>query len=286
MERLLNEGYGEAEAIVRRQAKTFYFASRFLPQEKQKASFVVYAICRPGDVSLDTKTSPLSLAKIEAIQERIDDAYQKNIKEDCLLLAFSDTVNQYDIPKAYFDDFIKGLHMDREKNRYANFDELYTYCYRIAGVLSLMMFKIIGYSHIRAEEHAIELGVAMQLTRMLRDIKEDYLDNRIYLPEDEMKNFGVNPDHFSKNLIDKHFVDLLKFQIARARKYYEASRANIKDVTDAGSCIAINLMKNMSSEILGVIEKNGYDVFRQRADVPVISKIVVGLKTIIGKQQS
>ena len=271
--KLISEGFRRAQSITKKNAKTFYFASKFLTEEKRKAAYSIYAICRISDDSVDMpKQSPAAM-NLEGMKKKIDSAYSKNSLNDSVLLAFKDTITKYEIPKEYFNDLLEGIYMDLSKNRYDTFDELYTYCYRVAGVVGLVMLKIFGSSSDKAPQHAIDLGVAMQLTNILRDIKEDYERGRIYIPLDEMKRFNITEGDIAEERIDKNFISLLKYQIQRARTYYVDSAKGIKMITDKKGRFVVCMMKDIYSGILDAIEKNEYNVFSQRAQVNKIGKM-------------
>jgi phytoene synthase len=271
------EGFSLAEAITKKHAKTFYFASRLLTREKRLAAYAVYAICRISDDAVDNSKN----LNLSALEERIEDAYRNTELDDKLLLAFRKTVNKYAIPKQYFNELIQGLNMDLEKARYSNFIELYEYCYKVAGVVGLIMLDIFGYSDDKAKNCALSLGIAMQLTNILRDIKEDYARGRIYLPQEEKDSFGVSEKDISQEIVSEKFKLLLKFQIARAREYYRKSEAGIKMLNNLNSRIVVLLMAKMYSAILNSIENIDYNIFSSRAHLNKLGKMKILSKTLL-----
>lgn len=285
IERLKNQGLYTARTITRTQATMFYFASHFLPREKQNATYSIYAICRISDDAVDapTKKPQESLAKVRA---RIDAAYRSNTDTDGLLLLFKETIQRYAIPQHYFDELLSGMEMDLTKARYETFEELYDYCYKVAGVVGLIMLKILGHDNNDAETHAIELGIAMQLTNMLRDIKEDFQRGRIYLPQKEMERFSVTRDTITHEVVDHNFIELMKFQMRRAREFYQKSTVGIARIHDSRSRLVVHLMKNIYAAILDAIEQNHYDVFSQRASVSFPKKLSIAFTIFLkGAQQ-
>ena len=279
--RTYKKGILLAREITRKHAKTFYLASHFLSQEKKNAAYSVYAVCRISDEAVDSNNSPSKRADLDEIKYKIESAYKKTEFSDCLLAAFSNTVLKYTIPKQYFDELIKGMYMDLEKDRYDNFNELYTYCYRVAGVIGLIMLHIFGYQNEETKEYAVDLGIALQLTNILRDIKEDYERGRIYLPTDEMSSFGINEQSILHGIVDKDFISFMKFQIKRAREYYEKSSLGIKMIRDRKSRAVVLAIKEMYQGILRSIERNNFDVFTKRARVNNLKKISIGLRTLL-----
>lgn len=278
------EGFITAKAITKKFAKTFYFCSKFLPKEKQLAAYSIYSLCRISDDTVDEQGNALNPEKINEIKSKIESAYKKTALNDNLLLAFQDTVEQYCIPKKYFDELIEGMRMDLNKKTYKTFEELYTYCYRVAGVVGLMMVKILGYKNKSAEKYSVDLGIAMQLTNILRDIKEDYLRGRIYIPRDEMERFKVSEKQLYKEVVDQNLIKLLKFQIVRARSYYKLSENGINMINDLRSRFVVCAMKNIYAGILNSIENNKYDIFSRRAHVNLLGKLAITGKMLITGQ--
>ena len=214
------QGFIQAQAITRKYASTFYFASRFLAEDKRLAAYSAYAICRISDESVDSAPAVRKSDHLMMIKRNIDSVYSGAELKDILSLGFKETVNKYNIPKQYFDQLLEDMGMDLNKRRYETFDELYAYCYKVAAVVRLIMLKIFGSDNPQAEKHAVELGIAMQLTNILRDIKKDFAGERIYLPQEEMKEYGVGESNIAEEKISEDFKALLKFQINRARQYY------------------------------------------------------------------
>lgn len=278
--KLMEKGFIEAEKITRKFGETFYFASRFLPREKRYATYAIYAVCRIGDEAVDNADNTTKSEDLSSIKEDIDSVYNNTLPENCLLLAFKQSVDKYKIPKEYFDDLIDGMHMDLSKTRYENFEELYSYCYKVAGVVGLLMLKIFQEEQ-ETQEYAVNLGIAMQLTNILRDVKEDFLKGRIYLPQEEMRKFAVSESEISSEKINENFKQFLMFQICRAREYYAKSSPGIAMIRDSRSRLVILVMKNLYCAILNSIERNNYDIFSKRAQVNTTRKAAITLKTLL-----
>lgn len=270
-------GFAQAEAITRKYAKTFYFASRFLPHHKRYAAYAVYALCRITDDTVDRDPYSPDVHALRTVEHALGLVYGGGEVGDGLLLAFRQTVDRYHIPRDYFAELIRGMEMDLCKRRYETFEELYRYCYRVAGVVGLIMLRIFGYRLIEAEGHAVELGVAMQLTNIVRDVHEDFNRGRIYLPLDEMARYGVSENHLSAGKRDASFKELLRFQISRARNYYAAAAGGIGLVDDFRCRLVVSMMKELYAGILTAVEKNDYDVFNRRAHVSACGKAVRAL---------
>jgi phytoene synthase len=275
------DGFQLAQAITKKHAKTFYFASRFLRKEKRNAAYAVYVPCWLSDEAVDAGKHTRPEQILNRLKENIDSVYQNRALENTLWEAFRQTVNKYGIPQKYFTELIAGMYMDLSRSRYKNFAELYEYCYRAAGVVGLIMLEIFGYKDLRAQSYAVDLGIALQLTNILRDVKEDYLRGRIYLPEDEMKRFNVAEGDIAEGRANDNFKALLKFQIARARQYYANSKLGLEMVNDLNSRFVVSAIADNYSGILNSIEKSNYDVFSRRAHVGILGKITAIFKIIL-----
>jgi len=253
----INLGYKEAKCITKKFAKNFYFALKFLTKEKRLASYSIYAITHFAQNSINGQDLPeRRRQKLSEIKDKIDIAYRFDLPVDNFLTALRETITKYSIPKQYFDELISGLEIDIVKYRYESFEELYTYCYKTSGIIGLIMLKIFGYKTIEAAKYAIELGIAVQLTNILKDIRKDYKKGRIYLPLNEMDNFKVAQTQLSCDDLNHNLKGLLKFQIERTRNYYESSSAGLKLITDKKSRLAANIMSRMYAKILDKIERN------------------------------
>jgi 15-cis-phytoene synthase len=264
--------YDECKAYTRLHAKSFYFSSFLLPKEKRNAAYSVYTFCRYTDNLVDhSHKIPDSeiVHRFDFVYNFLDDIYSgKN--SSC---AFSDTIKKFRISKHYFIELIEGVMMDITKNRYANFMELDTYCYKVASVVGLMMSEIFGYSSSSALPYAVYLGKAMQLTNILRDVYEDYLMDRVYLPQDELKFFDYSDTEIKNKTIDSRFTDMMKFNVERNRSFYELASHGIPYLTNDGSRTTAVLMFKIYSGILKKIEKYNYDVYSSRRFVSTIGKL-------------
>ncbi len=277
-------GFKKAKKITKKFAKTFYLASHFLPKDKRYASYAVYAICRLSDESVDDLPVSEQISSLKELEQKIATAYSEDKINEYLLVAFRQTIKDYKIPKEYFDELIKGMQMDLEIKRYPDFPSLFEYCYRVAGVVGLIMLKILGPRDKAAEDHAVKLGVAMQLTNILRDIKEDFIRGRIYLPQDELLRFNLSEEQLSKGKNSDNFKNFMRFQILRCRKFYNESLQGIRLIDNQASRVVVLAMKENYSRILDSIEINGYNVFTKRAHVKKLNKILVILKILCKKK--
>jgi len=244
----------------------------------------VYAWCRRTDDIVDKpRKETLSLrSELAEWRRRLDDIWQGRAY-DAIDLALVDTVRRYpDLSIAPFEDMIKGMVMDLDQNRFETFDELYLYCYRVAGTVGLMTMPIMGTapssSYEEALEPALALGVALQLTNILRDVGEDRVRQRIYIPQEDLRAFNVSEASLLKGIKDEKYVALLKFQIERARKWYQVAAEGIPMLAEDAR-LPVRASLDMYSTILDKIEANNYDNFNKRAYTSKFEKFLLVCKS-------
>jgi len=269
----LDDAYRYCRDISKHHAKTFYLATLFLPRRQQNPIFAIYALLRTVDDLVDLAEDKLTNGQItrqeindllENWKNRLKRCYQGEIDRDPIMMAWHDTLITYPIAIELPLDLMDGVAMDIEFSKFETFDELYVYCYKVASVVGLMTSEIFGYSDRQALQHAIELGIAMQLTNILRDIGEDIDRGRIYLPMEDLKRFNYSEEEFMKKTMNGNFVELMKFQIERARSYYRSAEKGIP-MLQKESRFAVMISSENYCNILKAIEENGYDVFSRRA---------------------
>ena len=268
--------------ITRRHARTFFFASHGLPRRVRSHAYAVYGFCRWADDGVDGAPNRAEAARSLAASRRALEAAYGDGPVASGLLAFRRTVNERAIPRDLFESLLDGMEMDLDVNRYENFPALDLYCYRVAGVVGLMMTHVFGFRHPRCLPRAVALGRAMQLTNILRDVKEDWGRGRIYLPREELDRFGVTEGQIAAGKVDDNFRDLMRFQIERAHRNYDDSEAGVPDLIGASSRLTVRLMGRLYGGILGEIEAFDYDVFAARARVPGRRKLGVLAGLLLG----
>ncbi len=260
-----------AAQATARGTRTFYLAGKLFPRPVRDASYAVYWFCRHTDDLVDEAPDPgIARRGLDAWEAELRRALAGNPTDSPILQLFAATAAAYKIPAAYPLDLIAGVRMDLERNRYETFDELKLYCYRVASTVGFMMSHVIGFRD-PALEYAQRLGIALQLTNILRDVGEDLERNRIYLPRDELARFGVTEAALRAGTRDQAFRDLMDFQIARARSYYLGADPGIA-LLDKHGRFAVRLASDLYRHILDKIERNRYDVFRTRAVVSTARK--------------
>jgi len=272
--------------LTRHHAKTFYFASHVLPPQKRSDAYSVYAFCRYVDDQVDL--APDEAARMRAIADLSHLLHCAYLPEDgdCAkysghsqswLPAFCETIRRRAIPALYFEDLIAGVEMDTGRVRLQNWDELDLYCYRVAGVVGLIMVHVMTAPAPELLKPARDLGTAMQLTNILRDIAEDWDRDRLYLPADELEKFGLTDEDIAQKRLGDSFRAMMRFQIGRARAYYGHGDAGIPGLPNDGSRFCALLMSTIYAAILDEIERTDYDVFRGRVHVSFPRKLWLAL---------
>ncbi len=278
----IDEAYATCRKVTLTFAKTFYFASIFLPKPKRNACYAVYAFCRYVDDLVDSHVRGNGGVVDAGAVERaicqwraaLDRVYDGDAADTPVMIAWADTLGRYSIPRNLPEELIEGVMTDlRPTVRFETFDQLREYCYKVASVVGLMTSEIFGYADPGALPHAIDLGIAMQLTNILRDIGEDYRGGRIYLPTVELERFGVRQEEIARGQVTGHFVEMMEFQIERAHRYYDSADLGIQ-MLEPDSRLTVTLMSHNYRRILDAIRRNRHDVFTRRAAVPLHRKLM------------
>ena len=261
---------------ITKESKTnFLYSFTLLTAEKNEAINTVYAFCRKTDdiVDEDSTTVEDRFNKLYLWREEFEKALKGNT-EHALLEQVSRIINKFDIPVEPFYDLIEGMGMDLKKNRYKTFEELYDYCYRAAATVGLMSVEVFGYRNKNTKEFAVNLGIAMQLTNILRDVKKDAERGRIYIPEEDLIRFGYNENDLLDYKYNNSFIELMKFESNRAKEYYKKADALLsKD--DKGLMFPARIMEHIYFSILKKIESMNYNVFGKVAKVSRIRKLLI-----------
>lgn len=270
---LIDSAYNACRALTRRHARNFYYGFLTLPLPKRQAIWSVYAFCRLADdiADDDTLSDATKAYRLRQLSDQLDAAYDGK-PDTSIFVALADTVERFPIPRSYFHDLMEGIYMDLEKTRYGTFEQLEVYCYRVASVVGLICLEIFGYSEPHAKAHAIELGLAMQLTNILRDVREDLDRDRIYLPMDELAQFGLDESDLRQGEVTTQFRDFMRFQISRARDYYISAEALFPFV-DRDARLCPLLLHTIYQRILDHIEVQSYDVFSRRISPSKLEKV-------------
>jgi phytoene synthase len=264
-------------------SKSFFFSTALLPKEQRWDTYALYSFCRYADNIVDNprnRSTELLIEEVDYLKKELATAYSTGESENPILKPFIAVALKYNIPMEYPIELLEGVKMDLGKNRYQTFDELYLFAYRVAGVVGLMMSYVLGFKSEKALVHAEKLGIAMQLTNILRDVQEDKNMDRIYLPLDEIREFGLTEDDlFSEKMNDKMYR-FMHFQVKRAHQYYKDSEEGIKMLTP--NCqFAIYSASRIYQGILLKIEAHNFNPFLGRVFVKQSKKFMIVLSEIL-----
>jgi len=280
MKHFLETAYQQCRSITRNHARNFYFAFITLPASKRKAIYATYAFCRFCDDAADEQvTIETKMATLQTLRTRLRSMHTSPFAppvslEDYVFMALADTATTFNIPNVYFEEVINGTEMDLTQNRSRTFRELQTYCYRVASVVGLICLQIFGYSNPLAREHAVDLGIAMQLTNIIRDVKEDMDIDRVYLPQDEIESFGYSVSELKNHIANHAFHQLMAFQAARAREYFQKGLQLLPLLSPrARACPAV--LAGLYGRILDRIESNNFNVFDEKVKLSGWEKISI-----------
>ena len=275
----LLRGYQECWGILREHGKTFHMMARVLGTERGNAIAALYGFARVAD---DTVDEPAPGDTPDRIRRRLEEMLAELRRavagetRDPRFAALGETVLRYGIPLEPFEDLVAGVAMDIAPTRYATFADLELYCYRVAGTVGLMITPVAGYRPgTPALAHAKTLGTAMQLTNILRDVGEDLRRGRVYLPEEDLRRFGVTEADLASGRTGEPFAALMEFEIERARRLYDEGLALVPLLTSARGRAAFEFAVEAYSSILRKIRDARYDVFTRRAHLTFAEKLAL-----------
>ena len=308
---VLDSAYDHCQRVAKEHAKNFYYAFRTLPLRKRRAIYAAYAICRLWDDIADEdaplsekrrmfaetrrtlaatlscpSNNPLSLEGEGRGEGDIDKPDSTLTPHSSPLtppefIALADATTAFGIPARYFDEILDGVESDLVKTRFADFAELRDYCYKVASVVGLICIEVFGYDDPSAEGYAVDMGIALQLTNILRDLKEDADRDRIYLPQDEMARFGYTDEDLKNRVVNEPFRSLMRYQAERARSYYARSRP-LFDMVELESRTCLRVLHEAYAAILDRIEQSGFDVYSQRIGLSASEKLLITARLWLG----
>lgn len=267
--------YEYCQTLTKREAKNFYYGFMLLPEKQRYAIYSAYAFARQCDDIADEGLL------VDEAQKRLD-AYREELDrclagkpEGPVFTALKHSVDTYEIPTEYFYGLIRGVERDLRQTRYETFDELKRYCYLVASVVGLISIEIFGYrGGDKAQEHAADLGVALQLTNILRDLREDAERGRVYLPSDEIEMFGYSVEELLEGRVTPAFRSLMAFNVTRARDYFEQGRRLLPYLPRrARACVGA--MSGIYEAILDEIARRPATVFRRRISLSTSQKLAL-----------
>ncbi len=261
-------------------SSSFYYSFLFLNEIQRQAMTALYAFCREVDDVVDECSEPeLALNKLNWWREEIYSLFHAAPNHP-VIIALKTSLENYPLPEKYFQELIDGMEMDIHKAQYNSFNELSLYCYRVAGVVGLLTIEILGYSRPSTQDYAKNLGISLQLINILRDVKEDAQRGRIYIPQDELKNFKVD----KKMLLNgngennQNTIHLFEFQAARADEYYAKAFTSLEECDRYQQRSGI-IMAEIYYALLKKIQKTHYPVMSQRVKISKIKKLWIAWTT-------
>ena len=282
----LQEAYELCRQMTAKYAKTFYLGTLLMPEAKRRAIWAIYAWCRRTDELVDGSDAVMTTPEtLDGWEKQLEEVFAGKAIDDCDL-ALVDTLERFPLEIQPFRDMIAGQRMDLYRSRYETFEELYLYCYRVAGTVGLMSTAVMGVDtsgyaapwqrnskpYIPTKE-AIALGIANQLTNILRDVGEDARRGRIYLPEEDLARFNYTEKDLLNGVVDERWCQFMQFQIERARQFFTQAENGLHFlIPDARWPVWSALM--LYQQILDAIERNQYDVFSKRAYVSTPRKLL------------
>ncbi len=285
---LLTRSYQHCEFVAKTEARNFYFSFLTLPPERKAAMCAIYAFMRySDDVSDEAAADQTKETEMRQWRAALGRAFAGDYGDNLILPAFHDTATRYGIPARYFHELIDGTEMDLTKTRYETWEELHQYCYRVASIVGFVCLHVWGFDEAdgRALEYAEACGLAFQMTNILRDVKEDAERGRIYLPQEDLRRFGVSEADLIGGVMNENFRALMTFETERAKTFYRQARELFPLVHRPGRA-TLSIMLKIYRGILDSIIKNNYDVYSRRARVSSPKKLGIVAGAWIGSKLS
>lgn len=271
----------EAREVTRRHARSFHVASHLLPRARRDAACVLYAFCRAADDAVDTGDPAEAGARLETVRARLDRVYAQR-PADALESALAEEVARWSIDRAAFDGLLEGMALDLGHAPLRTTQELLRYCHLVAGVVGHLMLPVLGATRAAARDRAAELGVAMQLTNILRDVDEDLARGRIYLAAEELAQFGLTHGDVRARIRDERWLAFVRAQIARARRLYAQALQGVPLIETWSGRLCTRAMALIYGDILRALELRGGDPFAGRARVGPARKLWLLARALVG----
>jgi len=267
----------QSKQIAKESNSSFYYAFSLLAKPKRDAMNTVYAFCRKTDDIVDEGDEPEEL-KYERLRKwRIElEKALYSTSDYHLFNKLASIIKQFNIPIDPFFDLIAGMEMDLQHKRYHSFEELVQYCYRVASTVGLMCIEIFGYKNKSAKDYAVNLGLAMQLTNILRDVKKDSEKGRIYLPQNDLVKFQYSEQDIFEKRYDANFISLMKFESDRAKDFF-AKADQALDFEDKPSLFPARAMQHIYQRLLTKLEAEKFDVFNKKIKVGTFEKAAISV---------
>ncbi|MDX9753878.1 MAG: presqualene diphosphate synthase HpnD [bacterium] len=262
---------------TKKSGTNFYYSFLFLPKIKREAIYTIYSFCRHSDDIVDDAATPdHARRQLDRWRNELEASYQGTPNHP-IAVALTDVLEHFSIPKRYFHELIDGMEMDLHRTRYETFEELSTYCYHAASVVGLMCIEIFGYRSPTARDYAINLGKALQMTNILRDVGDDAQKGRIYLPAEDYQRFHLTEQDLLEQRYSPAFIEFMKFEVDRTRAFYNLAKVSYER-RDHHLLFPAEIMRKIYSRILDRIVQDEYEVFSRRISIPKQRKILYALQ--------
>jgi phytoene synthase len=263
--------------LTKLSGSNFYYSFAFLPKPKREAMYTVYAFCKAVDSAVD-EPPPGSDPKEELRRWRAElDLVYAGEPTWPLMISLAHHARRLSIPKAYFEELIKGVEMDLATTRYGTFEELSLYCYRVASIVGLICLHIFGPTSAHAQDYAVDLGMAFQLTNILRDLATDAGQGRVYIPQEDLSRFGYSDAELLGRKESPHLYEMIRFEAQRARMYYAKAQAALVSLPskDRRALTVAEIMRAVYSTILERIERPDHAVFGPRVRLSTSNRLAI-----------
>lgn len=275
------EAHAYCTAKTKASGSNFYYSFYFLPRFRREAMYTVYTFCHEVDNAVDDPppgTNPQE--QLSQWRQEIKAVYQ-GTPQYPVTISLAAHVKQLGIPEEYLQELVTGMEMDLTHTRYATFDELYPYCYRVASIVGLICLKVFGTQDPRAQEYAINLGVAFQLTNILRDVGADADRQRIYLPQEDLARFKYTEQQLFAKTNSSEFLELMQFEATRAHAFYDKAQAVYDTLSrsDRQSLLAAEIMRGVYFRILTRIQHSNYAVFESRISLSTPLRMLIAISS-------
>ncbi|MDA0738199.1 MAG: presqualene diphosphate synthase HpnD [Nitrospirae bacterium] len=273
------EAHAYCTAKTKASGSNFFYSFFFLPRFRREAMYTVYTFCHEVDDTVDEPppgTDPQE--QLSKWRQEIKAVYQ-GTPQYPVTISLAEHVQRLSIPEEYLQELVTGMEMDLTHTRYATFDDLYPYCYRVASIVGLICLKVFSTQDPRAQEYAINLGVAFQLTNILRDVGADAERQRIYLPQEDLARFKYTEPQLLAKTYSPQFLELMKFEAARAHEFYDKAQAVYSTLSpkDRRSLLAAEIMRGVYYRILTRIETSNYAVYQSRIRIHPAKRILIAI---------
>jgi phytoene synthase len=278
----LDADYERCAQVTRRSRSSFYYAFILLPAERRRALYAVYAFCRFIDDIADDESIREPALLLQRWREELDRVYA-GTPTRALSRALADSARRFNIPRALFEEIINGVEMDLSRKRYQSWEELRPYCWRVASALGLICIEIFGYRNPSAKLYAENLGLALQLTNILRDVREDADRGRIYLPLEDLARFNVSEEEILRGVYSPTFISLMDFEARRARELYALAQSELA-AEDRATLLTAEAMRLIYAALLERIIRSNYRVLDRRHSLSAPHKLyLVGRAWAVGR---